>query len=222
MALAREGASLLANGIQSLTPELAHVAAVLQARFNARTEANLYCSRAHKRAFRSHFDSHHVFALHIAGEKTWNVYEARAEEPINHARFKLPMDETVRRRGAVREQFRMRPGDLLYIPRGIYHDALANSESSIHISFSVMGVIGWDLLQLLTDQALDDAFVRRTLPRYEEGEAALLAHLEALRGRLDGILGSERFVQALRRYQQGISEGPGEVHLPIRGDSSKD
>ena len=84
-ALLGVGASLIANHIHRVCPEVAAVAHVLEREFAARVAANVYCSFKGVQAFQTHFDLHDVFALQVEGEKTWHVYESRADAPVTAA-----------------------------------------------------------------------------------------------------------------------------------------
>ena len=64
------GASLIANHIHRVCPEVAAVAHVLEREFAARVAANVYCSFKGVQAFQTHFDLHDVFAVQVEGEKT--------------------------------------------------------------------------------------------------------------------------------------------------------
>ena len=55
---------------------------MLEQTFAARVAANVYCSFKGVQAFQTHFDLHDVFAVQAEGEKTWRVYESRADAPV--------------------------------------------------------------------------------------------------------------------------------------------
>ena len=58
-------------------------------------------------------------ALHVAGEKTWRLFEGRLENPIASDTFQnLDDDFHAANRGEVAEEVTLKPGDILYIPRG--------------------------------------------------------------------------------------------------------
>ena len=205
----RRGASMVLNDIDQLTPGLKAAAAALERGLEGKVQANLYCSwRAHP-GFGSHFDTHEVFALHIAGEKTWRIYERHFEDPVNHPSFKsFGQDFHDRQRGALSMEVPMRPGDLLYIPRGWYHDALATSAASLHVAFGLTSAIGLDLVGVLFDRAVQDPLFRAAVP----SGAALGPHVGRLADRL-AALGREAgtlaafaaFVDAFRYPREGIS-----------------
>jgi ribosomal protein L16 Arg81 hydroxylase len=65
------GASLIANQVHRVCPELGAIAHMLEREFAARVAANVYCSFQGVQAFQTHFDLHDVFAFQAEGEKTW-------------------------------------------------------------------------------------------------------------------------------------------------------
>ena len=62
-----------------------------------------------RQAFGPHFDTHDVFALHCDGEKTWNIYETLADNPINHPIFKPSLEERTIAAGKIIDQVYMKP-----------------------------------------------------------------------------------------------------------------
>ena len=203
MALLRRGASLVANDIDTLTPVMSGVAAAMENRLAGKVQANLYCSWQQRQAFGSHFDTHDVLAIHVAGEKVWNIYETRMDDPIAHPAFKsFGQDWHDSNRGAIAQQVLMRPGDLLYIPRGQYHDAMATSDGTIHIAFGVTQVIGFDVLEMVKATVVDDVEFRRNMPRPEQGEAAVAAWLGMLGDRIGALLHSPEAAQGMIDFQR--------------------
>lgn len=181
-----DGASLVANSVQYLTPRTSGVADLLSRRFAAMVEANVYCSFHGVRAFGTHYDDHHVWAFHLEGEKVWRVYENRAENP--HI---FPPDSPEARRwveatrGPVMHEIRMKPGDLLYLPRGWYHDALADGGASLHLTWSVTPLDGRAVFNALVQTFNLDADLRGYLPpAHLDGGAPLAERLAHIARRL--------------------------------------
>jgi hypothetical protein len=109
----------------------------------------------------------------------------------------------------------MRPGDLLYIPRGLYHDAMATSDGTIHIAFGVTHVIGFDVLEMVKATVVDDVEFRRNMPRPEEGEAAVSAWLGALGDRLAALLHSPEATRGMVDFQSNFRYPRGGIKLPV-------
>lgn len=211
------GASLLAGAVHEISPEVRALAACLSEQFAGRTEANVYCSFKGIQAFRSHFDVHEVFAIQCEGEKMWNLYENRANAPVEG-----PRNETARAaidagKGRVAMQVRMRPGDMLYIPRGFCHDALATGGESLHVTFSVTPLDGRVLFRMLEEEAILDPAFREYLPDARGGnERELAERLTSLGERMMKILASAGFAAELGNRQRQLVEKEVAFTLPER------
>ena len=131
-----------------------------------KVQGNLYLSSRRRPGFGAHFDTHDVYAVHVEGTKTWHVYEGRAHDPIAHPLFKsLSREHHEQAKGAKLMDVHMEPGDLLYLPRGQYHDALADEGGTVHIAFGVTYPIGFDVMTLLFDRVAAEPEFRANLPR---------------------------------------------------------
>lgn len=209
------GASLVLNDIDTLWPGLADAANAIEHGIGGKTQSNLYCSCAAHQAFDSHFDTHEVFALHVEGEKVWRIYEGRVDRPIAHPAYKaLPQSHHDKHKGAVAMEVTLRPGDLLYIPRGTYHDALASAAASVHVSFGVTHVIGFDVLNALLDHAVADPLFRTNLPLRRAGAAALRRHLQELAERARDIMAGEDLGGDIGTFRDSFFYHRGGFELP--------
>jgi len=209
-ALLENGASLVLNDIDLQAPGLTGVSAVaraLEETLEAKAQANLYSSPRERQAFATHYDSHDVYAVHVEGEKLWRIYEGRANLPIEHPAFKSQTpEENVRAKGEVIAEVLMKPGDLLYLPRGQYHDALARSERTTHIAFGVVSVIGMDVVSALYARAVEDVLFRADMPRRHgagpnTGQAAFDERVAALGRRLAELATAPDVIEALHKFQ---------------------
>ena len=211
----RRGASLVANDIDTLWPGTAAAATALEQRLGGRAQSNLYCSWNQHQAFDTHFDTHEVFALHVAGEKVWRIYEGRLDRPIANEDFKS-LDQAYHdeHRGAVAAEVTLRPGDLLYIPRGQYHDALASSDGAIHLSFGITHIIGIDVLTMLFEQAMADPLFRSNMPLPESGPEKRRQWLGTFADRLHEIGKSDALADRLEAYRGTFRYYRGGFDLP--------
>lgn len=210
------GASLIAGDAQELTPRLADVSAMLGRAFAAAIGANLYCSFKGVQAFGTHYDLHDVFALQVEGEKVWRLYENRAENPVD---FPPDTPETRRwleqSRGRLMTEVRMRPGDVLYLPRGWYHDALAQDGASLHVTFSVTPLYGRIIFSLLEQAAMQDPAFRTYMPpASRDGGRPLQAHLADLGQRLARLAALPAFRDEVAMTQEKLAPRPARFALP--------
>ncbi len=207
----RHGASLVLDDVASLVPSVQGVVETLERTFNARIGTNIYFSQQRHRAFHSHYDRHDVFALQIHGEKLWRIYKGREDNPIEHERFlNLPQADYDRIKGAVDAEVRMTPGDLLYLPRGQCHDALASSERSLHITFGCVLPMGLHLVEDMVTRLIDESLFRADLPRPDtaEGEAELADRLQAMMLRLSEIYGGDNGLKLAKQMIENFNDDP--------------
>jgi ribosomal protein L16 Arg81 hydroxylase len=213
------GASLVLNNVETLHPGCLAVTETIGNHLGAKVWANIYCSWNQQQAFDSHYDRHDVFALHIVGEKRWQVYEGCMDNPIEHASFyNVPQAEYDRLKGRIGQEITMRPGDLLYLPRGRFHDALALSGSSVHVSFGCNETTGLDWLGHFLVRAIADSSFRAYLPNAEipAGEQALRAHLDMLVDRLKTMALNQEGLAAAKTFQREFSVKRKPYDLPNR------
>lgn len=193
-----QGATLVLNDIDQLTPELSAVARSLETALGGKVQANLYMSSKRKQAFRAHFDFHDVFAVHVMGEKTWMVFQGRADHPIKHALFEgWPQERHEAAKGELWREVRLKPGDLLYLPRGQYHYALADDGACAHIAFGVTYPIGMDAVSYGFERLVADSVGRADLPRER---SALRARLREIGQALAAVLSDERAADDMLRF----------------------
>ena len=208
-----KGASIVLNDVDSLTPGLAAVSTAIEEAGLGKAQANVYISWQSHKAFPAHYDTHDVWAVQVEGEKTWNVWEGRAEWPISHPVFRSQTQEHHEQaKGRLRAKVTLKAGDLLYLPRGWYHDALAEAPASVHVAYGAHAPIGIDIMTILGERVLYDAAFRQPLPR-QDGTAAARFALTQRAGQFGARLAElckdpkvmevlERFV-ADYRYRRG-------------------
>jgi ribosomal protein L16 Arg81 hydroxylase len=216
--LLAQGASLVLDEVQDLVPAIQALTPSLGSAFAGQVSANLYCSFGGVQAFGTHFDLHHVFAVQCTGEKVWTLYRNRAEAPVS---FPVDSEETrvwlTETRGEVMQQVRMRPGDVLYLPRGWYHDALAVDGASLHVTYSITPPTGLDLMKCIQIMVRDDPAFRRFLrPAAEGGGTVLGSQLAELGQRLKALAESPTLLDEAAVIQGRMVPGLAGYGLPAR------
>ena len=214
----KQGATLVANDIDHLTPELNEFCRAMEAGLGGKVQANLYLSSKRRQGFKAHFDTHDVFAVHVEGEKVWNVFEGRAVDPIAHAMFNnLSQEHHEQAKGNLWKEVRLKPGDLLYLPRGQYHYALADDGGCIHIAFGVTYPIGVDVVSFLYERMIAEPLCRANLPADHN---ALAKRLAEIGDRAAAVLREPPSIEALRHHQASFSYPRMTFDLPDLLDDS--
>ena len=194
--LVSKGASIILNDIQKHNINLLKFVDELQEITNGRCQGNLYFSMASHQAFGPHFDLHDVFAIHFEGEKIWNIYENIEKSPINHPVFKLSGEERRKRAGKIIEQVTLKPGDLLYIPRGQYHDALASQNGAIHIAFGLTYFKSIDVMTSLWQNFILNEFMRSDI-KVNPNKEELQNLLKKLSNELNKVVNSKEALEVV-------------------------
>ena len=184
----RQGATITADYIDTLSPGIRAVARSIEINLGAATTCNAFCSWDRRKGYGPHFDTLQVFALQIAGEKVWKIYKGRmhpASEVPGFTAAAFTLDQHERQKGPVVAEVRMKPGDVLYVPQGQYHEALAEPGGSLHLSFGARAYTGIDVMNLLIKELPKHPLFRRALPHFDERDG-----LVAQMGELADVIGT--------------------------------
>ena len=161
--LYRAGATVVFNQLQNSDRKMADFCRRMERLFGCHVQTNLYLTPSNEQGFKTHYDNHDVFILQIAGEKKWKVYGDPAATPYRGERFDSDTDKP----GAEELIFTLKAGDVVYIPRGYFHDAVNEHESdpSLHITVGLIVRTWADLvLEAVSEQCLENPAFRRALP----------------------------------------------------------
>ena len=195
----RKGASLVLNDLIYFSNEIEKLASDLQSITNGRCQANLYFSMQSHQAFAPHFDTHDVFALHCEGEKIWNIYENFEKDPINHPIYKQELNDKTEKPGKIIDQVLLKPGDLLYLPRGQFHDALASKNGAMHIAFGITYLKPIDIFQYYYDQLIINDFFRSDIRQINSTDDIKNIHAE-ITSQLNKIFNNEKLYEHSLNY----------------------
>jgi ribosomal protein L16 Arg81 hydroxylase len=133
MKLFREGASFSIRGADSRWPPLKTIIASLYDTLFESVHTNIYCSPANTQGFRCHYDLHEVFVLQIEGTKHWKVFQPTIDFPVEPWKQEDVPDESA----TPYVDVVLAKGDVLYVPRGHWHYAIAQDSASLHITVGV-------------------------------------------------------------------------------------
>lgn len=185
------GASLVVSQFHEVHPPLARFCRGLEKAFLHGVQANIYLTPPGAQGFRVHFDTHDVLVLQVSGRKAWRVWDAIPyAAPTRHT----PWRNAVAPEGEPHELV-MAPGDALYLPRGVMHEAMvqAGEEPSLHITIGLLEPgLGEMLRSLLGELEQEEPALRAAVPTWRLGEAEGVAALrERLQAALDALPGHD-------------------------------
>lgn len=157
-----EGHTIIVNGLQRFCAPVAALCRHVQARLSHAVVANSYLSPAGSTALKPHYDTHDVFVLQVEGSKHWRLYGTPVESPLLGSFQPVLSREGL---GPPSREVRLSAGDLMYVPRGLVHDAETTESSSLHVTIGVYPAQWLDLaVHALGALAARNARFRRALP----------------------------------------------------------
>ncbi|MBU2938377.1 cupin domain-containing protein [Lacinutrix sp. C3R15] len=157
-----EGATINVVGLNNYLMSLGELCDHLTKETSHRYQTNIYCTPKEKQGFNTHYDSHDVIVLQIHGSKEWEIYDNPVELPLKGPQnFTPEMDLTP----TLKQNITLKEGELLYIPRGVMHNAKTTDTSSIHITLGLMGTSMFKLVSnSIANAATNNVEFRKYLP----------------------------------------------------------
>jgi len=156
------GATIVLNHLDESCRAVRDLCAALESELGIQTQANTYFTPSGAQGFDIHYDTHDVITVQCVGRKTWRLYDSPHGLPMRgeqYVRDNTPV-------GPRSAEFTTGPGDALYIPRGLQHDAVAADEGpSLHITFGFHPV-RWSevVVEALASLAVEDPAMRQSVP----------------------------------------------------------
>jgi ribosomal protein L16 Arg81 hydroxylase len=210
------GSTISLSQLHERIPELAALCRSVERTFSSHFQTNIYLSPRSAQGFKTHFDTHDVFALQCSGSKHWTIYEngetTGVELPLQGQGFESERHIP----GPVLEEFTLNAGDVLYCPRGVLHAARSTDEVSLHITLGLMGRTWADvMIEAISEACLASPAFRAHLPvgfaspgfdkRQAEATFAALIETFARNARLAPIL--ERFAESFVTSRRPAFQG---------------
>lgn len=207
----RDGYTVVVNKLESLWEPVALFTGALEQELHHPIHVNLYYTPAGTQGFEAHYDVMDVFILQLEGTKVWEIREPGADLPLPDEHAALNKD----RMPPVVFEEELRPGTVLYLPRGQVHSARTNTTASLHLTVG-MNVVTWiDLFSAAISAARKDARFKRSLPPGFFGEPdGMREQFETLVDEMKNNLRMDDGLSALAAQLIVPKPAPGQAMLP--------
>lgn len=139
------GQTIEIDNLQEVDPTIRAMCDACSAEFNTEVNINAYISHPAAQGFNLHYDLQDVFIIQTEGIKRWCVYEPTEIWPTRAKSDDL--DPT----SVPYLEILLRPGDVLYIPRGHWHKAQA-VEPCVHLTVTVPFTNGKSVLTHIIEE----------------------------------------------------------------------
>jgi ribosomal protein L16 Arg81 hydroxylase len=127
------GATIVLQALHVNWHPLAVFCRLLEDALGRGVQANSYYTPSGSQGFDVHHDTHDVLVLQVAGEKRWRLYDPLMELPLKHQRYTSALGDA----GPPTDDFVLRAGDTLYLPRGWLHEAETSATDSLHLTIGI-------------------------------------------------------------------------------------
>lgn len=160
--LFNQGNTLIINSGNKSISKLRNYCSDLENELKIRLQTNVYITPYNAQGLASHYDRHDVFILQTIGTKIWRLYNT----PVELASQNFPFSKYKDKFELEQPKFEveLKPGDLLYIPRGMVHDACTTNTASVHITLGLYPNYWFELVQELANLAEEKAEFRKAVP----------------------------------------------------------
>jgi Cupin superfamily protein len=217
----RRGSTIRVRDIDKFDAGLNHFVGEVQRSFLAQSQINVYLTPPNKSGFPPHFDITDVFIVQCLGRKEWKIfqdYSDKTELPLMETNW----DPDRFKPSAPGEAITLCPGDVLYMPRGVMHQAYCTQRESMHLTISIVPLTFTDLIaKALKLAAESDIEFRRRVPwsidPEDSGSEELVTQVKNLISKLADRIEVAGLLRAERSLFQGEPEsGPsGELEAAI-------
>jgi hypothetical protein len=165
------GATLVLSEMNEVHPPLARFCRGLERIFLHPVQCNIYLTPPNAQGFRTHYDTHDVLILQVQGEKLWRYWPTI---PLPFANNRTPWQNQPLPAEEPRTQM-MRPGDVLYVPRGGLHDAASQgAQSSLHLTIGLLDISWGDALRAALDvMEVQNPSLRESFPTWRLAEGGM-------------------------------------------------
>ena len=191
----RAGATLVINRIETHSLACRRLCTDVSRFAGLPTTSNAYLSFSGTGTFGKHWDTHDVFAIQLLGRKRWLVFSPTFPLPLSHHTSESLSQQAV---GSVQLDVVLEPDDVLYLPRGWWHQAVPLAEPSLHLSVGTYTATVHDYLMWFSAGFLAQQPGARRALTTESGNT------DSLRSLLEQMSAAALDPNAMRQFQHEI------------------
>jgi ribosomal protein L16 Arg81 hydroxylase len=161
----RDGYTLIIDAVDDMADGVMRAAEDFERALCESVQVNMYAGWREQQGFHRHCDTHDVIVLQVYGKKYWRVYEGGRPHPL-----KDDIEKNTDAPEKIAWEGTLEDGDVLYIPRGWWHEASGAGEVTLHLTFGIHQRTGVTLTHWVADQLRASTEFRAPLRRFSSAE----------------------------------------------------
>ena len=183
------GATVILQALHRFVPSVQAFCYELEDYFGHPLQANAYLTPEGARGLGVHHDTHDVLVLQLFGAKTWRLYPQNVTNAVDG----YPASKRHPELGRPDVSLTLSPGDCLYLPRGLPHDAETAEGASLHLTLGIRSPTWLNVLGRVLKEAHEIPDLRASLPLgyASNGAAELAPKLRAVLDKAAAWLGQQ-------------------------------
>lgn len=211
----RNGATLVYNRIKN-EPFVDHIGKQIANFAEAHTITGGYAAFSSKSSYKSHWDTRDVYAVQLIGRKRWILKKPNFEFPLYMQQTKYFSD--IKEPEEIYMDVILEAGDILYIPRGWWHDPLPLDEETFHLAVATFAPTGFEYMQWLQNTIPDILDCRKSFTDFEHDENMLhdIGHQVA------EMIKDKKYYESFMMHHIGNHQIPSILSLDVLGNGKID
>ena len=166
----RNGATLVYNRITN-EPKIDQISKQIANFASAHVITSGYAAFSNKSSYMAHWDTRDVFAVQLIGRKRWIIKAPNFELPLYMQQTKYFKD--IKEPEEVYMDVTLEAGDILYVPRGWWHNPLPIGEETFHLAVGTFAPTGFEYMNWLLKHTPDILGCRRNFSSFESDKQVL-------------------------------------------------
>lgn len=154
------GATVVLQALHRFVPSVQDFCCELEDFFGHPLQANAYLTPEGARGLGVHHDTHDVLVLQLFGTKNWRLYPQAVVDAVDG----YPASKRHPELESPEVSLTLSPGDCLYLPRGLPHDAESTAGTSLHLTLGIRSPTWLDVLGRALEKAHEIPVLRASLP----------------------------------------------------------
>lgn len=209
----RDGATLVYNRITN-EPKVDKISKQIANFASAHVITSGYAAFSSRSSYMAHWDTRDVFAVQLIGRKRWILKAPNFELPLYMQQTRNFHD--IKEPEEVYMDIILEAGDILYVPRGWWHNPLPVGEETFHLAVGTFAPTGFEYMNWLLKHTPDILGCRRNLSSFESDKQVLKEISEDF----STILNDKSYYEEFLTHHIGNQRLPTQLSLDVLGNGN--